>query len=56
MYLVHDPSEEVLYMTTCDDRKFRAKFWIDVVRQTITEAIGSAIKNYAGSLEGIVKY
>lgn len=55
-YSVHDPSEEVLYMPTSDDAKFRAKFWIDVVGQRIAKAIGSAINNYAGSVEGIVKY
>lgn len=43
-------------MPTSDDAKFRAKFWIDVVGQRIAKAIGSAINNYAGSVEGIVKY
>ncbi|KAL9189427.1 hypothetical protein ACHAXT_009102 [Thalassiosira profunda] len=55
-YSVHDPSEEVLYMPTSDDAKFRAKFWIDVVGQRIAKACGSAVTNYAGSVEGIVKY
>lgn len=55
-YSVHDPAEEVLYMPTSDDAKFRAKFWIDVVGQRIAKAVGSAINNYAGSIEGIVKY
>jgi len=55
-YSVHDPSEEVLYMPTSDAVKFKAKFWIDVVGQRIAKAIGSAINNYAGSVEGIVKY
>ena len=55
-YSVHDPAEEVLYMPTSDDAKFRAKFWIDVVGQRIAKAIGSAINNYAGSVEEIVKY
>jgi len=55
-YSVHDPSEEVLYMPTSDDAKFRAKFWIDVVGQRIAKAAGSAVNNYAGSAEGIVKY
>ena len=55
-YSVHDPSEEVLYMPTSDDAKFRAKFWIDVVGQRIAKAVGSAINNYAGSVEGVVKY
>ncbi|KAL7539810.1 hypothetical protein ACHAWF_006509 [Thalassiosira exigua] len=55
-YSVHDPSEEVLYMPTSDDAKFRAKFWIDVVGQRIAKAIGSVINNFAGSVEGIVKY
>ena len=36
---IHDPSEEVLYMPTSDDAKFRAKFWIDVVGQRIAKAI-----------------
>ena len=40
-YSVHDPSEEVLYMPTSDAVKFKAKFWIDVVGQRITKAIGS---------------
>jgi ATP/ADP translocase len=55
-YSVHDPAEEVLYMPTSNDAKFRAKFWIDVVGQRIAKAVGSAINNYAGSIEGIVKY
>ena len=55
-YSVHDPSEEVLYMPTSDDVKFKAKFWIDVVGQRVAKALGSAINNYAGSIEGIVKY
>jgi ATP/ADP translocase len=55
-YSVHDPSEEVLYMPTSDVAKFKAKFWIDVVGQRIAKAVGSAINNYAGSVEGIVKY
>ncbi|KAL7533626.1 hypothetical protein ACHAXR_005352 [Thalassiosira sp. AJA248-18] len=55
-YSIHDPSEEVLYMPTSDDAKFRAKFWIDVVGQRVAKALGSAINNYAGSVEGIVKY
>ncbi len=55
-YSVHDPAEEVLYMPTSDDAKFRAKFWIDVVGQRIAKAAGSAVNNYAGSIEGIVKY
>lgn len=55
-YSIHDPSEEVLYMPTSDDAKFRAKFWIDVVGQRIAKAIGSVINNYAGSIERIVKY
>ena len=55
-YSVHDPSEEVLYMPTSDAVKFKAKFWIDVVGQRIAKAIGSVINNYAGSVEGILKY
>lgn len=55
-YSIHDPAEEVLYMPTSDDAKFRAKFWIDVVGQRIAKATGSAINNYAGSVEEIVKY
>lgn len=55
-YSVHDPSEEVLYMPTSDDVKYRAKFWIDVVGQRVAKAFGSAINNYAGSVEGIVTY
>lgn len=43
-------------MPTSDAVKFKAKFWIDVVGQRIAKAIGSAINNYAGSVEGIVKY
>ncbi|KAL3806446.1 hypothetical protein ACHAXA_011797 [Cyclostephanos tholiformis] len=43
-------------MPTNDDAKFRAKFWIDVVGQRIAKAVGSAINNYAGSVEEIVKY
>jgi AAA family ATP:ADP antiporter len=55
-YSVHDPSEEVLYMPTSDVVKFKAKFWIDVVGQRVAKAIGSAINNFAGSIDGIVKY
>jgi len=55
-YSVHDPAEEVLYMPTSDSIKFRAKFWIDVVGQRVAKAVGSAINNYAGSVEGIVIY
>ena len=55
-FSVHDPSEEVLYMPTSDTVKFKAKFWIDVVGQRVAKAVGSAINNYAGSIEGIVKY
>lgn len=55
-YSVHDPAEEVLYMPTSDSIKFRAKFWIDVVGQRVAKAVGSAINNYAGSVEGIVMY
>lgn len=55
-YSVHDPSEEVLYMPTSDAVKFKAKFWIDVVGQRIAKAIGSVINNYAGSVDGILKY
>lgn len=55
-YSVHDPSEEVLYMPTSDAVKFKAKFWIDVVGQRVAKALGSGINNYAGSIEGIVKY
>lgn len=43
-------------MPTSDVAKFKAKFWIDVVGQRIAKAVGSAINNYAGSVEGIVKY
>ena len=55
-YSIHDPAEEVLYMPTSDAVKFRAKFWIDVVGQRVAKAVGSAINNYAGSVEGIVMY
>lgn len=55
-YSVHDPSEEVLYMPTSDAVKFKAKFWIDVVGQRVAKAVGSGVNNYAGSIEGIVKY
>jgi ATP/ADP translocase len=55
-YSVHDPSEEVLYMPTSDAVKFKAKFWIDVVGQRVAKALGSGINNFAGSIEGIVKY
>ena len=55
-YSVHDPAEEVLYMPTSDDAKFRAKFWIDVVGQRIAKGVGAGINSYAGSVEGILKY
>ncbi len=43
-------------MPTSDVVKFKAKFWIDVVGQRVAKALGSAVNNYAGSIEGIVKY
>jgi AAA family ATP:ADP antiporter len=43
-------------MPTSDAVKFKAKFWIDVVGQRIAKAIGSVINNYAGSVDGILKY
>jgi hypothetical protein len=43
-------------MPTSDVAKFKAKFWIDAVGQRIAKAIGSAINNYAGSVERIIKY
>eukprot|EP00956_Cyclotella_meneghiniana_P008039 scaffold10711_cov73-Cyclotella_meneghiniana.AAC.5 len=55
-FSVHDPAEEVLYMPTSDAIKFKAKFWIDVVGQRVAKALGSAVNNYAGSIEGIIKY
>ena len=55
-FSVHDPAEEVLYMPTSDAIKFKAKFWIDVVGQRVAKALGSVVNNYAGSIEGIIKY
>jgi len=36
--------------------KFQARFWIGAVGARVAKAIGSAINNYAGSLDRAVKY
>lgn len=47
-YSVHDPSKEILYIPTSNAVKFRAKFWIDVVGERISKAIGSTFNNFSG--------
>ena len=42
-YSIHDPAEEVLYMPTSDDAKFRAKFWIDVVGHVLPRLLGAQL-------------
>ena len=46
-YSIHDPSKELLYIPTSNAIKFRAKFWIDVVGERISKAIGSAFNTLA---------
>lgn len=47
-YSVHDPSKEILYIPTSNAVKFRAKFWIDVVGERISKAIGSTFNTISG--------
>jgi AAA family ATP:ADP antiporter len=54
-YSVHDPSKEILYIPTSNAVKFRAKFWIDVVGERISKAIGSAFNTFAGSVDRSVQ-
>lgn len=50
-YSVHDPSKELLYIPTSNAIKFRAKFWIDVVGERISKAIGSVFNTLAKNIE-----
>jgi len=54
-YSVHDPSKEMLYIPTSNAIKLRAKFWIDVVGERITKAVGSAFNTFAKDVEQSVK-
>lgn len=54
-YSVHDPSKELLYIPTSNAVKFRAKFWIDVVGERISKAIGSAFNTFSKSVEQSLK-
>lgn len=54
-YSIHDPSKELLYIPTSNAVKFRAKFWIDVVGERISKAIGSAFNTLANDVEQSVK-
>jgi len=54
-YSVHDPSKEILYIPTSNAVKFRAKFWIDVVGERISKAIGSGFNNLAGNVDRSVR-
>lgn len=54
-YSIHDPSKELLYIPTSNAIKFRAKFWIDVVGERISKAIGSAFNTLAKNIEQSVK-
>eukprot|EP00980_Cylindrotheca_fusiformis_P019352 scaffold6638_cov127-Cylindrotheca_fusiformis.AAC.36 len=54
-YSVHDPAKEILYIPTSNAVKFRAKFWIDVVGERISKAVGSGFNNFAGSVDRSVR-
>jgi len=54
-YSIHDPSKELLYIPTSNAIKFRAKFWIDVVGERISKAIGSAFNTLAKNIEQSVR-
>jgi AAA family ATP:ADP antiporter len=54
-YSVHDPAKEILYIPTSNAVKFRAKFWIDIVGERISKAIGSGFNTFAGSVDRSVK-
>ena len=54
-YSVHDPSKEMLYIPTSNAVKLRAKFWIDVVGERITKAIGSGFNTFAKNIEQSVR-
>ena len=54
-YSIHDPSKELLYIPTSNAVKFRAKFWIDVVGERISKAIGSAFNTLADDVDQSVK-
>jgi len=50
-YSVHDPAKELLYIPTSNAIKLRAKFWIDVVGERITKAIGSGFNTLASTVD-----
>jgi len=54
-YSIHDPSKELLYIPTSNAIKFRAKFWIDVVGERISKAIGSAFNSLAKTVEQSIR-
>jgi ATP/ADP translocase len=54
-YSVHDPAKEILYIPTSNAVKFRAKFWIDVVGERISKAVGSGFNTFAGSVDRSVQ-
>ena len=54
-YSIHDPSKELLYIPTSNAIKFRAKFWIDVVGERISKAVGSAFNTLAKTIEQSVR-
>ena len=54
-YSVHDPSKEILYIPTSNAVKFRAKFWIDIVGERISKAVGSGFNTLAGSVDRSVQ-
>jgi ATP/ADP translocase len=54
-YSIHDPAKEILYIPTSNAIKFKSKFWIDVVGARVAKAMGSAINNYAGSVEKSIR-
>lgn len=54
-YSIHDPSKELLYIPTSNAIKFRAKFWIDVVGERISKAMGGVLNHVSGSVEQSIK-
>lgn len=54
-YSVHDPAKELLYIPTSNAVKFRAKFWIDVVGERISKAIGGLFNTFSGSVEKSIR-
>ena len=54
-YSLHDPAKELLYIPTSNAVKFRAKFWIDVVGERISKAVGGLFNTFSGSVEKSIR-